>query len=88
MPGAASFFDRLWNALAADCPMKMDYKFEHGQEVFVALTAPSNLRPGASGSVCGMRQLDGQNLYLLEFSDGEAVEIPENLIDATGSSRN
>lgn len=63
--------------------LRADYKFEHGQDVSVVMTAPANFRPGALGSVCGMRQFEGQNLYLLEFSDGEAVEIPENLITAS-----
>ncbi len=68
--------------------MKMDNKFEHGQDVYVMASAPKNFRPGTIGSVCGIRQFEGQNLYLLEFSDGEAIEIPENFIDPTGASRN
>lgn len=66
--------------------LKASYKFEHGQDVSVVVTAPANFRPGTLGSVCGIRQFDGQNLYLLEFPDGEAVEIPEDLIDAVGSA--
>lgn len=60
-----------------------EFKFEHGQDVAVAETAPKEFRPGAVASVCGMRQLDGQNLYLVEFSDGEAVEIPERFLTLT-----
>ena len=62
--------------------MSATYKYDWGQAVRVITTAPVNMRPGKGGSVCGMRKLDDDRLYLVEFSDGEAVEIPENLIEA------
>jgi len=59
-----------------------DYKYDWGQEVYVDTTAPSNFRPGQLGSICGMREINEHALYLVEFSDGEAIEIPENLMES------
>lgn len=59
-----------------------------GDTVRVKDEAPQQMRPGSLGSVCGMRVLEdpkaaehtgwgvGTTLYLVEFSDGEALEIP------------
>lgn len=61
--------------------MSATFNYDWGQEVRVITTAPINTRPGQAGSVCGMRKLDGKRLYLVEFSDGEAIEITEELIE-------
>lgn len=61
--------------------MSTNYKYDWGQAVRVVMTAPENMRPGKEGSVCGMRMSGNERLYLIEFSDGEALEIPENLIE-------
>jgi hypothetical protein len=61
--------------------MSTTFNYDWGQEVRVVTTAPINTRPGQTGSVCGMRELDGKRLYLVEFSDGEAIEIAEDLIE-------
>lgn len=55
--------------------MSRTFDYAWGQEVLVVTTAPIDTRPGQAGSVCGMRELDGKHLYLVEFSDGEAIEI-------------
>jgi len=60
----------------------MNYKYDWGQEVTVNANAPKNLRPGELGEICGIRESEGRVLYLIEFSDGEASEIPEHLIEA------
>lgn len=54
---------------------KLDYDW--GQTVRVVTTAPQEMRPGEVCSVCGIRELEGETLYLVEFSEGEALEIPE-----------
>lgn len=56
------------------------FKYDWGQEVCVATTAPASMRPGQSGSVCGMREKDSSNIYIIEFSDGWSTEIPENFL--------
>jgi len=61
--------------------MNANYKFDWGQAVRVTTTAPENMHPGKVGSICGMREITDGRLYLVEFSDGEALEIPENLLE-------
>lgn len=68
--------------MATGEPMNTTFKYDWGQAVRVAMTAPKNMQPGDIGSVCGMRAVDGGRLYLVEFSDGKAEEIPEDLIEA------
>jgi hypothetical protein len=57
------------------------FKYDWGQEVQVAATAPLNMHPGQAGSVCGMRESNASRLYLIEFSDGQAIEIPEDFLE-------
>lgn len=66
----------------------MSIEITWGDTVLVAHNAPAEFHPRAGGSVCGMRDqpadLEGSEdesatkgrLYLVEFSDGEAIEIP------------
>ena len=63
--------------------MSATFNYDWGQEVRVVTTAPINTRPGQAGSVCGMRELNGKRLYLVEFSDGEAIEIMEEFLERT-----
>jgi hypothetical protein len=65
--------------------MSMIFKYDRGQDVVA--TAPGNMRPGQAASVCGMRERDGVRLYLIEFSDGEAIEIPEEFLHPVKSER-
>ena len=60
--------------------MSESFKYDWGQEVCVATTASPSMRPGQSGSVCGMREKDGSHLYIIEFSDGWSTEIPEDFL--------
>jgi hypothetical protein len=58
----------------------MENKYEYGQEVQVRSNAVEQFRPNHSGSICGMRQINDRIIYLVEFSDGMAVEIPEDAL--------
>lgn len=63
--------------------------FSWGDEVQIKSSAPLQFNPNAYGSVCGLRSIEsesianqflqpiGTNLYLVEFSNGKAIEIPE-----------
>lgn len=62
--------------------MSSTFIYDWGQDVRVAATAPVEKRPGKSGSVCGMRAFNQGRLYLVEFSDGDAIEIPEEFLEA------
>lgn len=61
--------------------MSENYVFDWGSCVRVIEAAPSPLHPGCLGSVCGMRNGPEGNLYLIEFSSGEAVEILEKWLE-------
>jgi hypothetical protein len=67
--------------------MNTTFNYDWGQEVRLITTATINTRPGQVGSICGMRKLDGKQLYLVEFSDGEAIEITEELIKPVKDAR-
>jgi len=72
-------------------------KFEWGDTVRVSDAAPSEYRPGCLAEVCGIRQVNpndagaesrlglksGQFIYLIEFPDGDAIEVPETLVEPT-----
>jgi len=62
--------------------MSTTFKYDWGQAVRVATTAPVNIHPGRPGSVCGMREVEGRRVYLIEFSDGQAIEISEDFLEA------
>jgi hypothetical protein len=67
-------------------------KFIEGDSVRVIPTAPHQLRPGIGGSICAIRTLEkdrvinqvkeaaGTTLYLVEFGDGFAIEIPDRYL--------
>ena len=64
-----------------------------GSTVLVLQDAPTQYRPGSRRSVCGFRDVEPESdmilshrqtrLYLVEFSDGEATEIPASLLERT-----
>ncbi len=73
------------------------FRYDWGETVRVVLSAPLELRPGALAAVCGMRvnmSLDQHAaaqstaiersaiLYLIEYCDGYAVEVPEEFLEA------
>ncbi|MDH4080735.1 MAG: hypothetical protein OEU68_13065 [Nitrospira sp.] len=60
--------------------MSKKVKFEYGQTVSVVQAAPTTHRREHYGSVCGIRQVDGHNFYLVEFSDGLAEEFSEEFL--------
>lgn len=75
----------------------LEPSFNWGDVVMVKLIAPERYKPGFRGCICGIRNIDsletalefdqkiGSKLYLIEFANGEALEIPSfflNLIDS------
>jgi hypothetical protein len=58
--------------------MSSNFRYTWGDTVFVTRTAPQELHPGETGSVCGMRETEGANLYLIEFKNGDALEVQEH----------
>lgn len=68
--------------------MKSTY-FECGEIVIIKQTAPQYYKPGSIGSICGIRTIDskevasqfgqaiGSELYLVEFNNGDSLEIPK-----------
>lgn len=68
------------------------FKYKYGQSVRIVETAPSVLKPGSEVAVVGMTKLDqerkifdircpiGADVYLIEYADGKAVEVPEQFI--------
>ncbi len=64
--------------MATNPPMNENFCYDWGETVRVVATALSVMRPGQVCSICGMRQHEAVNLYLVEFSDGDAFEVPEN----------
>ncbi|MCP1674014.1 hypothetical protein J2T57_001113 [Natronocella acetinitrilica] len=64
-----------------------------GDTVRIKLSAKPEQRPGVFASVCGLRQVEtevqaqqlgypvGTTLYLVEYGDGVAVEVPSAIIE-------
>jgi hypothetical protein len=67
--------------MAACLSVITNFKYDWGQEVRVTTNSPDSLRPGSAGSVCGMREFNGGRFYLVEFSDGTAIEILEEFLE-------
>jgi hypothetical protein len=53
-------------------PKTLHYIYDWGQTVRVITTAPKEMHPGEVCSVCGMRELNGAKLYIVEFPNGES----------------
>lgn len=47
-----------------------------GDTVRVLADADATFRPCVVGSVCGLRDVEGETLVLVEFRDGVTTEIP------------
>lgn len=70
----------------------VSYKFDWGEAVEVVSSAPQKYLDIQKGSICGIREIDNENaakdfeepigtiLYLIEGSNGEAIEIPEKYL--------
>jgi len=64
-----------------------------GDTVRIRENAPSKWRPGAYADVCGITEIEtadqartfecpiGTMVYLVEFTDGSDVEVPENFVE-------
>ncbi len=69
--------------------MEDKIKFFGGDLVFV-LPAPES--PDISelpASVCGNREIEGKIMYLVEFSDGSTLELPDDrLVKSHGNALN
>lgn len=71
----------------------LESNFNYGDCVVVKKNAPNYYKPGFSGCICGIRMLDTQDvvlqfnneinseIYLVEFNDGETLEIPKNYLE-------
>jgi len=70
----------------------MNNKYDWGEAVRVITSADSKFLPGNCGSICGMRVADrpdiaekfsveiGEIIYIVEFSDGKSLEVPESFL--------
>ena len=68
-----------------------------GDTVRVKASAPMSMRPGAIAEVVGIRDVEtpsqatqfetpiGSKVYLIEFSDGDAIELAEMWIETVAS---
>jgi hypothetical protein len=73
--------------------MKQLFKYEFGQTVRVGAFAPSSLKPGIDVAIVGMTKLNqerevlnvlyppGTDIYLIEYTDGKSLEVPEKYIE-------
>lgn len=52
-----------------------------GDVVRIVPSAPAEDRPGELASVCGLWETEGGLLVLVEYSDGESREIPEQMLE-------
>ena len=71
---------------------RVNYKFDWGEAIEVVGDAPGKYLKIGPGSVCGIREIEteivandfnepiGTVLYLVEGSDGDAIEIPEKFL--------
>lgn len=69
-----------------------------GDTVRVELGAPAVLRPGSLGEVVGIREVEnseqasqfsasvGSKIYLVEFGDGEAIELSQRWLHLFSST--
>ena len=58
--------------------MNSDFVYKWGETVRIALSAPREFRPGQVCAICGMRKEGEINLYLVEFTNGDSLEVPED----------
>lgn len=67
----------------------LEHVFDYGDIVMIKQDAPLRYKPGSIGNICGIRiinnietakqfnQMMNSELYLIEFADGQALEIPK-----------
>jgi hypothetical protein len=80
-----------------DSNQLLNSDFNYGDVVTISRTAPTIYHPGAQGCLCGMRVIDslelaitfgqqeGSELFLIEFSDGQSLEIPTRFFTRVSS---
>ncbi len=51
-----------------------------GDEVVVTADAPLDWRPGSKAWVVGMRKREETVLLIIEFEDGNSVEVPSDVV--------
>jgi hypothetical protein len=69
------------------------FKYDYGETVHVAASAPQPLIPGTEVAIVGMSQIvqprkilggiaaPGTVAYLIEFADGSSVEVPDTYVE-------
>ena len=58
--------------------------FTWGNTVRVQANAPSEFRPGEIGEICSISSMpvaETKRLYLVEFADGLAIEVPGTYLE-------
>ncbi len=70
----------------------LNFNFDWGDPVMIKQNAPQCYKPGSQGCICGIRIIDskeiaqqfdqiiGSELFLVEFNNGETLEIPKNFL--------
>ena len=69
-------------------------RFDYGDAVRVRRRAPSKLRPGAAAVVVGIttpeqrrdghfHQFPAGVVYLIEYADGEAIDVHEDMLESS-----
>ena len=73
--------------------MDESFRFKYGQTVRIGASAPPPLQPGTDVDIVGMTRLShareilnvicpaGTDIYLIEFADGNSLEVPESFIE-------
>jgi len=76
-----------------------DSKFTWGDAVTIKSSAPQQYRPGQFASVCGIDKVsslkeaeelfcsNGERVYLVEYTDGNSIEVPESYLDKYQTER-
>ncbi len=76
--------------------VEQPFRYDYGETVQIAASAPAPLKPGADVAVVGMTKIlhprellgvmcsRGTIAYLIEFEDGSSMEVPEECIEPKG----
>ena len=97
-PDAAPTLDDDWFRGAELVAPEGKRPLTWGDAVRVSAAAPPRFRPGELGAVCGLRTVEtqrvaeefaqpvGTTLYLVEFAEGDAIEVPEAFLERANGS--
>lgn len=73
-------------------------RYTWGDVVRIKSEASKDFRPGSLASICGIRQVDspeleaefkselGSMIYLIEFPDGDSLEVAESILERPNST--